>query len=57
MRGKARIATLAIALMIARSTEGQSAESFEVASVRMRPPSATGKASWSDPGGTTFTAT
>ncbi|MEP6962943.1 MAG: TIGR03435 family protein [Acidobacteriota bacterium] len=42
--------------MIAWSTEGQSIERFEVASVRISPPAATGKASWSDPGETTFTA-
>lgn len=57
MRGKARIATVAIALIIARSSEGQSTERFEVASVRISPSSGTGKTSWSDPGGTTFTAT
>jgi uncharacterized protein (TIGR03435 family) len=54
---KARIATVAIALIIACSGEGQSTERFEVASVRISRASGTGTTSWSDPGGTTFTAT
>jgi len=57
MRGKARIATVAIALIVGWSIEGQSAERFEVASVRISPPSGIGKTSWSDPGGHMFTAT
>ena len=55
VRSLARIATVAIALTIVWSGEGQSTERFEVASVRISPTG--GTASWSDPGGTTFTAT
>ena len=47
----------AVALIVAWSSKGQSTEGFEVASVRISPSSATGKPFWSDPGGTTFTAT
>ena len=57
MRVKARIATVAIALTIVWSGEAQSTERFEVASVRISPADDPGKTSWSDPGGTTFTAT
>jgi uncharacterized protein (TIGR03435 family) len=51
------VATVAIALAIAWCCEGQSAGRFEVASVRISPPGGTGKTSWSDPAGATFTAT
>ena len=39
----------AVALIVTWSSEGQSTERFEVASVRISPPTATGKPFWSDP--------
>ncbi len=57
MRGTAPNSVIALALVIACATEGQTTERFEVASVRVSPSSSAGKPSWSDSGGTTFTAT
>lgn len=57
MRRKAWVTTVAIALAIRSLAQGQSTESFDVASVRISSPSSTGKAQWSDPGETTFAAT
>ena len=51
----AQIATFA--LIMSWPGESQSTERFDVASVRISPPTSTSKPSWSDPDGATFTAT
>lgn len=56
MRATTARSVIALAFMIAASTKGQAIEKFEVASVRMSPPGNTARPSWSDNGGTTFTA-
>ena len=57
MRATTATSVIALTLMIASSTRGQTTERFEVASVRISPPGSTAKPTWSDTGGTTFTAT
>lgn len=48
---------IALSLVIAWSTEGQTTDRFEVASVKISPHVGPGKPSWSDPGDAMFMAT
>ena len=57
MRAILATSVSALTLIIASSTKGQTPERFEVASVRLSPSGSTAKPSWSDTGGTMFTAT
>jgi len=57
MRRTGTGSAVAIVLAVACSTEGQEPERVAVASVRISQSAGTGNLSWSDPGGSAFTAT